>query len=183
MTTDTPPHSCRVLDLEITDDGTAMVCPHGYRVGIPGPAVIDGQPVHLGAPEPTHLTPDTAPPTEYVPSIEGLRDAVAARTTTQAEYDRTVAIFNRAIAAHDREVAARALREAADALVEFAGETYPTDVFLKPSRADYDAINALLNRERGHQLDGVAADCYRRALALAGRLLRERADEAGETDA
>ena len=87
------------------------------------------------------------------------------------------------LAAHDREVAALALREAADALAEFAVETYPEDVFLGPGEDDYAAINALLLRERGHQLDGVAADCYRRALALAGRLLRERADEAGEADA
>ena len=119
----------------------------------------------------------------YTPST-GYVESVFVGTDLSRSREGSRATFRRWLAAHDREVAARALQEAADALATFAGETYPEDVFLKPSRADYDAINALLNRERGHQLDGVAADCYRRALALAGRLLRDRATriENGETD-
>ena len=118
------------------------------------------------------MTPDTAPPTGSAALMQA-----QAWICPVCHDDHHHPAW---LAAHDREVAARALREAADAVAEFAGETYPADVFLKPSEGDYDAINALLSRERGHQLDGVAADCYRRALALAGRLLRERADETGE---
>ena len=128
-----------------------------------------------------------ASPTEYTPTTDEVREWYAGSVDayqheTGLPYDAAKSAFDRWLSAHDREVAARALRKAADALAEFAGETYPADVFLKPSEGDYAAINALLNRERGHQLDGVSADCYRRALALAGRLLRERADETGEAD-
>lgn len=114
--------------------------------------------------------------TDYTPTTDEVR-AVSTGGNPWQE-----ARFDRWLAAHDREVAARVLRDAADALAEFAVETYPEDVFLGPGEDDYAAINALLLRERGHQLDGVSADCYRRALALAGRLLRDRADETGETD-
>lgn len=73
--------------------------------------------------------------------------------------------------------AADVWREAAALVDERADEIYPRDVFLPPSPQDFAAINALLQRERGHQLDGIAAECMRRAYAGAARQLRERADE------
>lgn len=79
-------------------------------------------------------------------------------------------------AEHDAQVAAKALRDAAAGLEEFAEETYARDIFIKPSSQDYVEINALLKRERGHMLDGVSADCYRRALAVGAHELRARAD-------
>lgn len=69
------------------------------------------------------------------------------------------------------------LRDGAALLDEFARATYPTDVFLPPSGEDLAAVNALLKRERGHQLDGIAAECYRRAIALCAKRLRDEADE------
>ena len=90
-----------------------------------------------------------------------------------------------AVAAADAaapHVAAQTLRDAADEAEEFATETYALDIFRKPSPEDYAAINALLDRERGHKLDGVAADCYRRAIGLTAKRLRETASdiEAGQ---
>lgn len=77
---------------------------------------------------------------------------------------------------------ARVLRKAAEAVRTFAADTYPEDIFRAPSVEDYREINALLSRERGHMLDGVAADCYRRALAIGARELDVLADEAEEAD-
>lgn len=71
-------------------------------------------------------------------------------------------------------------REAADFLEKFGAETYPTDLFIRPTTEQYAQINALLKRERGHQLDGVAADCMRHAYRVAAHLLRERADDLEE---
>ena len=90
-----------------------------------------------------------------------------------------------AVAAADAaapHIAAQTLRDAADEAEEFATETYALDIFRKPTTADYKAINGLLLRERGHELDGVAADCYRRAIGLTAKRLRETASdiEAGQ---
>ncbi len=82
-----------------------------------------------------------------------------------------------------RQAQAEALREAAAIIETFSAETYPADVFVPPSREAYAEINALLKRERGHYLDAVAADCYRRALANAARVLREVADDRIEAEA
>jgi len=76
----------------------------------------------------------------------------------------------------------RAMAERIDAS---ATEIYPEDIWPTPTSADYDEINALLKRERGHQLDPVAADCMRRAFHVIARMLRDTADdiEAEEDDA
>lgn len=73
-----------------------------------------------------------------------------------------------------------AVREAADMLAGFGEETYARDVFVPPTSEQYAEINALLKRERGHQLEAIAADCMRRAYATAARLLRESAADLDE---
>mgnify|MGYP001146256919 CR=1 FL=1 len=67
-------------------------------------------------------------------------------------------------------------REVADFIAERGEAIYPRDVFLPPSKEDLYEVNALLERERGHQLDGIAAECMRRAYAAAAALVRERAE-------
>lgn len=71
----------------------------------------------------------------------------------------------------DDLAAASGVRAAAAHLLEQADRIYPTDVFLPPTAQDYEEINSLLKRERGHQLDGVAADVTRRAYTVAAGLL------------
>lgn len=68
-------------------------------------------------------------------------------------------------------------REAAELLGQTRDEVYPADVFIPPTHQQYAEINALLKRERGHQLDGIAADIMRRAYSTAARVLREHADD------
>ena len=68
-------------------------------------------------------------------------------------------------------------REVADYVAEQGEELYPRDVFPPPSRQTWAAVNDLLRRERGHQLDGIAAECMRRAYAGAARRIRERAED------
>ena len=76
-----------------------------------------------------------------------------------------------------------AIREAATFIEDVRDEVYPRDVFIPPTKQQFAEINALLKRERGHQLDGVAAECYRRALTLATVELRRWADEIEEDGA
>lgn len=52
------PHSCRLVDLVLNDAGTALVCPHGYAVDIPGQVTIDGQQYQIGQPEHEHTWVD-----------------------------------------------------------------------------------------------------------------------------
>lgn len=70
-----------------------------------------------------------------------------------------------------------ALLEAADDLVAFAEDMYSPVLFRRPSSDDYAEVNALLQRERGHMLDGIAADCYQRAINVQAGRLREMAAE------
>lgn len=69
----------------------------------------------------------------------------------------------------------------ADAIEARAEEVYPRDVFIPPTKDDFAAINALLQRERGHQLDGVAAECCRRAYASVAAQIRAGIITDGET--
>jgi hypothetical protein len=68
-------------------------------------------------------------------------------------------------------------REAAELLERARDDYYPTDVFIPPTSEQYAEVNALLKRERGHQLDGIAADILRHGYSTAARILREHADE------
>jgi hypothetical protein len=104
-------------------------------------------PLHADMP---HLSPDL--PASYL--ISSVEHIVAQREAAAAE---------------------KALRDAADEADRFADETYPDDIFRRPTSDDYAAINALLLRELGHQLDGVAADCMHRAIRVQAGQLRERA--------
>lgn len=54
-----------------------------------------------------------------------------------------------------------------------AAVVYAPDIFIKPTTEQYAEINALLKRERGHQLDGIAADVMRRAHAAIAAEIRE----------
>lgn len=74
-----------------------------------------------------------------------------------------------------------ALLEAADEMDAFADMTYSADIFVRPTDKDYAAINALLHRERGHKLDGVAADCYSRAIHVQAARLRDHAADEVES--
>lgn len=74
-----------------------------------------------------------------------------------------------------------ALLEAADDAERFADETYSPRIFRRPTKQDYAAINDLLQRERGHMLDGVAADCYSRAIHVQAARLRVRAADEVES--
>lgn len=64
----------------------------------------------------------------------------------------------------------------ADAIEERAELVYPRNVFIEPTEEQFAEINALLQRERGHQLDGIAAECYRRAYASVALFVREYDD-------
>jgi len=77
----------------------------------------------------------------------------------------------------EKHARAEALREAADAAMLFAATVYAPDIFPRPTSAEYAEINKVLLDAFGHQLDGVAADCYSRAITVQARLLRERADD------
>lgn len=72
------------------------------------------------------------------------------------------------------------VRAAAERLAEVPDEVYPTDIFKLPTTEDFAEINALLQRERGHQLDGVAAYCMRHAYATAAQMLSRLAREMEE---
>ena len=61
----------------------------------------------------------------------------------------------------------------ADLIEARAEEVYPRDVFVPPTSDDLAEVNALLQRERGHQLDGIAAECYRRAYASIATQIRD----------
>lgn len=74
-----------------------------------------------------------------------------------------------------------ALLSAADEMDAFADMAYSPEIFVRPTEQDYAKINALLQRERGHQLDGVAADCYSRAIKVQAARLRERAADEAES--
>ena len=65
------------------------------------------------------------------------------------------------LAAHDRALA----ESIATAIAARASQVYPPDIFVSPTSVQYDEINALLKRERGHMLDGIAGDVMRRAHA------------------
>lgn len=84
--------------------------------------------------------------------------------------------------AHDRRVKAETLREEADDLDAFREGAYGPDLFRRPTKDDYAAINHLLLTERGHMLDGVAADLMDRAIKVQAERLRERAVENGAGD-
>jgi hypothetical protein len=73
-------------------------------------------------------------------------------------------------------------REAAELIEQARDSRYPTDIFISPTSKQYAEINALLKRERGHQLDGIAADCMRRAYTAAANLLRDYAYEIEDAD-
>lgn len=68
------------------------------------------------------------------------------------------------------------LRESAAELEHLGAQVYPEDVFIPPTRRTLHEVNQLLQRERGHMLDGIAAECYRRAIRLCAHRLRELAD-------
>jgi hypothetical protein len=76
----------------------------------------------------------------------------------------------------DAAIAAHALRQAADDMDHFRAEGYGPDLFRRPTKEDYAAINALLFEHRGHRLDGISADCYDRAIKVQAQRLRARAD-------
>lgn len=59
----TQTHTCRLLDLELNDAGTALVCPHGYAVAIPGEITINGQTLQAGKPTPAGRVPVDPSPT------------------------------------------------------------------------------------------------------------------------
>ena len=77
------------------------------------------------------------------------------------------------VAALIAEAVEEARGEVAAELDQRADEVYPEDIFPKPSSDYYAEVNALLKRERGHQLDRIAADCYRRALRGAASAIRD----------
>jgi hypothetical protein len=76
----------------------------------------------------------------------------------------------------DRDVSGVWL-DVADFVAAQVEAIYPRDVFIPPTRETLDEVNALLKRERGHQLDGIAAECMRRAYASAAHLIRQRAQD------
>lgn len=82
---------------------------------------------------------------------------------------------------HVRRARRDALLSAANEMDAFADMAYSPDIFVRPTEQDYAKINALLQRERGHQLDGVAADCYSRAIKVQAARLRERAVDEAES--
>lgn len=77
------------------------------------------------------------------------------------------------VAALIAEAVEQARAEVAAELDQRADEVYPEDIFPKPSSDYYAEVNALLKRELGHQLDRIAADCYRRALRGAASAIRD----------
>lgn len=81
------------------------------------------------------------------------------------------------VAAVAPAIAARALREAADDADEFRAFTYGPEMFVRPTKDEYAAINEVLGREFGHGTDRIAADCMDRAIALQAERLRARAEE------
>ena len=83
-------------------------------------------------------------------------------------------------AARIRVETARAIADDIDASAE---AIYPKGIWPEPSAADYAEINALLQRERGHMLDAIAADCMRRAIHATARTVRAAADDAAIDDA
>lgn len=63
----------------------------------------------------------------------------------------------------------------ADGMDRFAEEAYGEHLFQRPTKEDYAAINDLLKRERGHQLDCVSADVMSRAIKGRAQALRDAA--------
>lgn len=72
----------------------------------------------------------------------------------------------------DEELAARVLAAVAGEINALADAAYGEDLFERPSKQDYAEINALLQRERGHQLDRVSADVMHRALSMVAEFMR-----------
>jgi hypothetical protein len=73
----------------------------------------------------------------------------------------------------------KTLLGAADDMDEFRREVYGEHLFRRPTTEDYAAINALLQRVRGHGTDGIGADCYDRAIKVQAERLRDRAEGEG----
>ncbi len=102
-------------------------------------------------------------------------DWIADPSVPDSPVDQHAAHLAAEVEGRVQERIAAELEAAADDMDTFRAEVYGGQMFRRPTSEDYAAINALLQRERGHGTDGIGADCYDRAIKVQAEMLRDRA--------